>query len=130
MKAQTRFLASPMYEATVTRYQLQVIKDLIPQKMKTKEVSPMCVCIITSTSVHGIFQTRILEWVAISFSSGSSQPRDWTYISCVFFTGRWVLYQLSHWRIPVIVSRLLLTGSCHATVQGGTAKIKLSISVH
>ena len=29
-------------------------------------------------SVHGIFQARVLEWVAISFSRGSSQPRDWT----------------------------------------------------
>ena len=42
-------------------------------------------------SVHGILQARILEWVAISFSRVSSQPRDWTcvsYVSCVgeFFT--------------------------------------------
>ena len=28
--------------------------------------------------IHGIFQARLLEWVAISFSRGSSQPRDWT----------------------------------------------------
>ena len=44
--------------------------------------------------VHGISQARILEWVAISFSMGSSRPRDWTLISC---TGRQVdslsLYQ-------------------------------------
>ena len=33
------------------------------------------------SSVHGIFQTRILEWVAISYSRGSSQPRDLTHIS-------------------------------------------------
>ena len=97
--------------------------------MKTKEVSPMYVCIVTSTSVHGIFQARILEWVAISSSSGSSQPRDQTCISCIFFIGRQVLYQLSHRRIPMIVSRLLPPGSCQATVQGGTAKIKLSVSV-
>ena len=32
-------------------------------------------------SVHGILQARILEWVAISFSRGSSQPRDWTQVS-------------------------------------------------
>ena len=37
-------------------------------------------------SVHGISQTRILEWVAISFSRGSSQPRDWTLVSCVSCT--------------------------------------------
>ena len=33
-------------------------------------------------SVHGSFQTRILEWVAMSSSRGSSQPRDWTHVSC------------------------------------------------
>ena len=41
------------------------------------------------SSVHGIFQARILEWVAISFSKESSQIRDWTHISCIageFFT--------------------------------------------
>ena len=40
-------------------------------------------------TVHGILQARILEWVAISFSSGSSKPRDWTQVSCFaggFFT--------------------------------------------
>ena len=42
--------------------------------------------------VHGILQGRILEWVAIFFSRGSSQPRDWTHISCVSCIGRWVLY--------------------------------------
>ena len=34
-------------------------------------------------SVYRIPQARILEWVAISFSKGSSQPRNWTYISCL-----------------------------------------------
>ena len=33
--------------------------------------------------VHGILQARILEWVAISFSRGSSQPRDQTQVSCI-----------------------------------------------
>ena len=35
------------------------------------------------SSVHGILQTRILEWVAIPFSRGYSQPRDWTRVSCI-----------------------------------------------
>ena len=41
------------------------------------------------SSIHGIFQARILEWVAISFSRGSAQPRDQTQVSCIaggFFT--------------------------------------------
>ena len=44
-----------------------------------------------SSSVHGIAQARILKWVAISFSRGSSQPRDGTQVSCIargFFTIR------------------------------------------
>ena len=32
-------------------------------------------------SIHGIFQARVLEWIAISFSRGSSRPRDWTWVS-------------------------------------------------
>ena len=35
-----------------------------------------------ASSVHGILQARILEWVAISFSRGSSPPRDGTWVSC------------------------------------------------
>ena len=61
-------------------------------------VAQMCVKLIvtptdSSSSAHGIFQARILEWVAISFSRGLSPPRDWTHVSCIvggFFT---------HWAI-------------------------------
>ena len=38
-------------------------------------------CSLPGSSIHGIFQARILEWVAISFSRRSSQPRDWTQVS-------------------------------------------------
>ena len=44
------------------------------------------------SSVHGIFQARILVWVAIFFSKGSSQPRDWTWVSCSSCISRWILY--------------------------------------
>ena len=50
-------------------------------------------CSPPGSSVHRISQTRILEWVAISSSTGSSQPRDWTRISCIC---RQILY---HWAI-------------------------------
>ena len=46
-------------------------------------------CSPPGSSVHGILQARILEWVAISSSRGSSQPRDRTQVSCIagrFFT--------------------------------------------
>ena len=35
---------------------------------------------LASSLIHGIFQARILKWVAISFSRGSSWPRDWTWV--------------------------------------------------
>ena len=41
------------------------------------DYSPPC------SSVDGIFQTRIPEWVTISFSKGSSQPRDQNWVSCI-----------------------------------------------
>ena len=46
-------------------------------------------CSLPGTSVHGILQARVLEWVAISSCRGSSWPRDWTRVSCnagIFFT--------------------------------------------
>ena len=46
---------------------------------------------LPGSSVHEISQARLLEWIAISFSRGSSRPMDWTHISCI---DRWVLY---HW---------------------------------
>ena len=49
-------------------------------------------CIPPGSAVHGTFQARILEWVAISFSSRSSQPRDWI----------WCLLSLLHWQADSI----------------------------
>ena len=40
-------------------------------------------CSLPGSSVHGIFQAIVLEWIAISFSSGSSQPRAQTRVSCI-----------------------------------------------
>ena len=39
-------------------------------------------CSPPDSPVHGIFQARVLEWVAISFSRESSQPKNWTRVSC------------------------------------------------
>ena len=50
-------------------------------------------CNPPGSSVHGILQARILEWVVIPFSRGSSRPRDQTHVSCI---GRRVVYCLSH----------------------------------
>ena len=76
---------------------------LLFQCMKVKiqsEVAQSCLtlrdsmdCSLPGSSVHGIFQARVLEWVVIPFSRGSSQPRDLTCVSCI---GGWILYHLSH----------------------------------
>ena len=44
------------------------------------------------SSVHGILQARILEWVAMPSSRGSSRPRNRTHVSCISWVGRCVLY--------------------------------------
>ena len=49
-------------------------------------------CSLPGSSVHGIFQSRILEWIAISFSRGSSKTSDRTHIPCVSCNGWRVLY--------------------------------------
>ena len=53
--------------------------------------SPMN-CSPPGSSVHGTFQTRILECVAISYSRESSLPRDKTRIACDSCIGRWIIY--------------------------------------
>ena len=64
-------------------------------------------------SVHGILQARILEWVAISFSKGSSWPRDWTHISC---TGRWILYPWTSWEA--------LSLTCHRHISHPSSQLQ------
>ena len=56
---------------------------------------------LPGSSLHGILQKRILEWLAI-LCSGSSQPRDWTHIcgSCI---GRQILYPWASWEAPPII---------------------------
>ena len=54
-------------------------------------------CSLPVSAVHGIFQARIMERVAISSSRGSSQPSDGTHVSCVSCIDRWILYQCATW---------------------------------
>ena len=73
-------------------------KELTPWDLpgKVSEVAQSCLtlcdpmdCSLPGSSVHVIFQARVLEWVAISFTRGSSHPRGWTWVSCIaggFFT--------------------------------------------
>ena len=59
-------------------------------------------CSQPGSSVHGVLQTGILEWVAMPSSSGSSWPRNQTRVSYVSCIGRWVLYQQSNLGSPYI----------------------------
>ena len=49
------------------------------------------------SSVRGIFQARILEWVAISYSRGFSWPREQTHISCISCVDRQILCHWTTW---------------------------------
>ena len=80
----------------------------------------VCVCVCTRSvvltlydpmdgsppgpSVHGISQARIQEWIAISFSRGSSSPRDQTLSSYVSCTGNWILYHCTTWEAQKIIN--------------------------
>ena len=59
------------------------VLNALSKKYSESEVTQLCLtlynpmdCNLLGSSVNGIFQVRVLEWVAISFSRGSSQPRD------------------------------------------------------
>ena len=54
-------------------------------------------CNLPGSSVHGLFQARILEWVAIFYSRGSSWPRDQTHVSCISCIDRQILYLCTTW---------------------------------
>ena len=101
-------------------------REMAPESGKVVPIfmSVLCVCVLNrfshvwlcnpldcsppGSSVHGILQARILEWVAVPSSRGSSQPRNWTQVSWIagrFFTSwatkgsprilQWVAYPFS-----------------------------------
>ena len=74
-----------------TRARMCSITQSCPTLFDSMDCSP------SGSSVYGISQARILEWVAISSSRGSSRPRDQTCISCVSCIGRQVLYHRGTW---------------------------------
>ena len=66
-----------------------LVTQLCPTLCHTMDCSP------PGSSVHGILQARTLEWVAMTSSMGSSQPKDQTCVSHISCIGRQVLYYLS-----------------------------------
>ena len=69
----------------------------------SNSVTPMN-CSPPGSSVYRSFQARILECVAISYSRGSSWPRDWTYIPWI---GRYILYHWATWKALLLLFILL-----------------------
>ena len=70
-----------------------MVKNLPANAGDISEVAQSCPtlwdpmdCSLPCSSIHGILQARVLKWVAISFSRGSSQPRDWTWVVGRHFT--------------------------------------------
>ena len=65
---------------------MMVVMVMMTMEVKVKSLSRVQLCdpvdcSLLGSSLHGILQARILEWVAISFSRGVSQPRDQTQVS-------------------------------------------------
>ena len=97
-----------MIAAIKSTIQLGLLKRRKPKcPLKISYSSCVCVCVcaqscltlcdsmdcsLTGSSVRGIFQVRILEWVAISYSRGYSWPRDQTCVPCVSCIGRRICY--------------------------------------
>ena len=78
---------SPFWNYLLFQFFLDTVAVLVAQSCLTL-CDPWTVA-RQALSVHGILQARILKWVAIPFSRGSSQPRDRTQVSCMasrFFT--------------------------------------------
>ena len=70
---------------------------------------------LSGSSIHGIFQARILGCIAIFYSRESFQPRDWTHVSCISCIGRWILYhwalqRFKHCHSPHLLAVLFLSG--------------------
>ena len=60
------------------------------------------------SSVHSILQARILEFGAISYSRGSSRPRNRTWVSFISLIGRWILYHWATWESLKKLSRVFV----------------------
>ena len=85
------FVGNRLYSASMT---FSVFQVLLAQSRPT--LGDSMDCSPQGSSLHGVLQVKILEWVAAPFSSGSSWPRDWALVSCIaggFFTN-WATREL------------------------------------
>ena len=83
-QTQVSHIAGRCFNLWATREALTFYNILM--QLLTQSCPTLCIpmdCSPPGFSIHGIFQATVLEWVAISFSRRSSQPRDWTWVSCI-----------------------------------------------
>ena len=85
-------------------------------------------CSPPGSYVQGIFQARTLEWVAISFSRGSSRPRDQTLVSCItngLLHCRQILYWLSHQGSPQRINWIHIHNPVHPSMLSHFSHVQL-----
>ena len=112
---------------------LNIVKAIYDRK--ENEVAQSCLtlwdpmdCSLPGSSVHGILKARVLQWVAISFSRGSFQTRDRTWVSCIasgHFTV-WATREVIHFKHT---ANIILNGEKHKAfpLRSGTRKGCLNI---
>ena len=97
-----------------------------------QSLSCVRLCDPPGSSLHEISQARILQWVAIFFSRGSSQPRYWTYICCVFCDSNGRLIQwsspLNLNTVPFLYTLYILIGEYYTTISSLSRKKALWLS--
>ena len=92
MKCSKAKTISSFCDPTVLKMCLSVQFSSVAQLCPT--LCDLMDCSLSRSSVYGIFQARVLEWIAISFSRGSSWPMDPVCIPCISCIDRRILY---HW---------------------------------
>ena len=103
--------------------------DLMAQSCPTHCDPKDCSLPVTGSSVHGILQARILEWVAIPFSRGASHSRDWSWVSCI--AGRFFTFKVN--KLICIFCDLLMFPHCfdiHLAWCVASVGIPLYTSIH
>ena len=102
-------LTSPGLSVLVIKWEQWPQQTVVTKiKLHSRSVGQSCLALCNPTdfslpgsSVHGIFQARILEWVALCYSRGTSGPRDRTCVSCISCIGRHILYHWATWETPL-----------------------------
>ena len=79
-----------LYNLSLHVYKMEVLCAVINRLVMSNSLCPVYCCLLGS-SLRGILQARILEWIAMVYSRDSSQPRDQICVSCIFCIGRWIL---------------------------------------